>query len=404
MNHRDHWEIVEEIGYGGQGKVFLARDRRTFDINKTCGNVCEALRGMSSNILQDRTKEFNTLLTTVDSYVAAMNPAKLAALKVLHAPQDARDSDRARERIKRELAAMSKVSHPNLLCVREADPDGQWFAAEYHSRGALTKCLGTFRGDFPRALKAFRGLVDGVAKLHADQIVHRDIKPDNIFVTARGELVLGDFGLIFFTDNNHTRLSGTLQNVGTRDWMPGWAMGMRIEEVRPSFDVFSLGKTLWALVSGDPFLQLWYFDKPQFDLERKFPESTFIGLANKLLAKCVVEDEENCLRNANDLLAEIDKVLRVIDRDGQLLGDGIKRCCRVCGVGEYERVPDVDIDNSPLRKPAGRQVLRVFTCNHCGHVQTFLFRDQNLLPAWNEAPTRVESPEKARIRRRPAAP
>jgi hypothetical protein len=226
-------------------------------------------------------------------------------------------------------------------------------------------------------------LVDGVAKLHTQGMIHRDIKPHNIFISASGELVLGDFGLVFFTDDHRTRLSATLENVGTRDWMPAWAMGIRIEEVKPTFDVFSLGKVLWTMVSGRPFLRLWYWNKPGFNLEEMFPESRFIGFVKRLLAQCVVEREADCFPDANHLLAEIDKMLLIIQRDGEVLGDGIERYCRVCGIGKYVLSSNNDVDNS-FRRPAGQRVLKVFTCNHCGHVQMFLFRDQTQLPAWHE--------------------
>ena len=212
-------------------------------------------------------------------------------------------------------------------------------------------------------------------------MVHRDIKPHNIFISAAGELVLGDFGLIFFDDDQHTRISATFQNVGSRDWMPGWAMTMKVEEVKPTIDVFSLGKVLWSMLSGTPVLPLWYWKRPRFNLEQLFPQVRYVGLANQLLAKCVVEEEEHCLPTASDLLADVDSALLVIERDGQLLGDGIKRYCRVCGVGEY--LPQRDAGNWLYHTPTGQQVLKIFTCNHCGHLQTFLFPDEDLLPAWN---------------------
>ena len=50
-------------------------------------------------------------------------------------------------------------------------------------------------------------------------------------------LILGDFGLVFYSDNDKPRVSKTFENVGSRDWMPGWAYGKRVEEVNPTFDV-----------------------------------------------------------------------------------------------------------------------------------------------------------------------
>ncbi|MFH1922238.1 MAG: protein kinase [Planctomycetota bacterium] len=383
MRFEDRWETLNLLGKGGQGEVWLAQDKGTFKSVKEA--VVDAV--MKMNLYDpSRRAEACDRFREAGKDLLSPHPDKLAALKVLHKPEDARDPERAAERIQREMKAMSEVSHPNLLRIKDADPVGAWFAAEYHPNGPLSKRLDLSKGDFPRALKAFRPLVAGVAELHAQGIVHRDIKPENIFTSLEGELVLGDFGLVFFADDKRTRLSPTLENVGSRDWMPAWAMGMRIEEIKPTFDVFSLGKVLWSMVSGDPFLRLWYFSHPEFNLEVKSPNGPSIQFANQLLAKCVVEDERKCLPDAEALLAEIDKVLLIIQRGGDLLGEEIERPCRVCGVGDYKVLSDNEIDNSPFRRPAGQRGLKVFTCNHCGHVQLFLFPDkEKKLPAWSES-------------------
>ena len=388
MRFEDRWEKLTFLGKGGQGEVWLARDTTTFTLASIRDDVIGAMRDMLDNVIieKDRRPE------AFDRFRVAMNHAirphgdDLAALKVLHKPEEAVDSERAPERIRREMKAMSGVSHPNLLRIKDVDPDGGWFAAEYHPNGTLSARLDLFKGDFPRALKAFRLLVAGVAQLHSEGIVHRDIKPDNIFISTDGELVLGDFGLVFFSDDRRTRLSGTLENVGSRDWMPAWAMGMRIYKIKPTFDVFSLGKVLWSMVSGDRFLRLWYYARPEFDLVKRLPNSPSIQFANQLLAKCVVEDESDCLPDASALLAEIDKVLFIIQRGGDLIGEDIERHCRVCGVGKYQRASQHTVENSAVRMPSGRQGLYMFTCNHCGHVQLFLFPDKDAkLPAWSES-------------------
>ena len=74
--------------------------------------------------------------------------------------------------------------------------------------------------------------------------------------------------------------------------MPAWAFTKRVEDITPAFDVFSLGKLLWAMVSGRPVLNLWYFDRPEYNLADMFPDSPSIGLANPLLGKCIVEHED----------------------------------------------------------------------------------------------------------------
>src|SRR3972149_4165240 len=152
-------------------------------------------------------------------------PNNQGALKILHQPKDARDFERAKERIEREIEAMTNLSHPNLLKILDADDDSKWFVSQYHFRGTLANNLNLFQGNISSALKAFRPLVEGVSLIHEKGYIHRDIKPQNIFLVSSDNLILGDFGIVFFQDPQHTRISDTYENVGSRDWMPGWATG-----------------------------------------------------------------------------------------------------------------------------------------------------------------------------------
>ena len=63
--------------------------------------------------------------------------------------------------------------------------------------------------------------------------------------------MLGDCGLAIKMENQD-RITMTFENVGTRDYQPPWSYTMPLQDVKPSFDVFSLGKLLWAMVSGKP--------------------------------------------------------------------------------------------------------------------------------------------------------
>lgn len=235
MDYSTRWEIIGELGEGGQGKVSRVVDRSRFNSEKALGQIRASLLSLASVTEQvTLNRHFESFRNTVVELVRREDPSHHGALKVLHEPQDARDADRTEERIKREIKAMQETSHPNLLKILDADPDGKWFVSQYHPKGTLAKNLEQFKGDFPKALQAFRQLVTGVAELHKKNVVHRDIKPQNVFIDAEDHLVLGDFGLVFFTDDQRTRISDTLENVGSWQWMPGWAFQMRVNDLRPT--------------------------------------------------------------------------------------------------------------------------------------------------------------------------
>ena len=157
--------------------------------------------------------------------------------------------------------------------------------------------------------------------------------------------------------------------------MPTWAQGVRIDDIKPTFDVFSLGKLLWTLISGQPKLLLWYFDRPQNNVEKLYPEGSFIKLANPLFKKCIVEDEHNCLSDASELLKEVDKVLSVIENKADVIDLKVKRKCKACGIGNYELVvneKNIDVSNFGF-SPVGDRKWKIFTCSYCGNVQLFSF-------------------------------
>jgi serine/threonine protein kinase len=267
---------------------------------------------------------------------------------------------------------MNDVSHPNLLDLVEVDTEEKWFVSRYYSKGTLTKNSHEYNGDLQKALNAIRPLVEGVAKLHEAGYVHRDIKPDNIFVSDEDNLILGDFGLVSFGDAEHTRISDTFENVGSRDWMPGWATSMNIENVRPTFDVYSLGKTIWSMISDTPLMRLWYWNDPEFNLKIKFPDIRYMSLANTLFSLCVVEREADCkIENAMQLLEQIDEIIEIMEFGADVV-DISERKCYQCGRGNYVLKVDQNVSNTRNfgLQPAGRQ-FKIYVCNYCGHVQLF---------------------------------
>ena len=372
MDYKYRWKIIAILGQGDQGRVYRVIDTKEFDIDgQIRPDIENSLQGLvSSDKSETRKKFFELYRWAMVELIQMEDPENQGALKVLHKPKEtkeARGVERVQDRIKREIKAMAAISHPSLLKILDTDRDSRWFVSKFYPKGSLDKHLKTYVGDFPRALKAFRPLVEGVSELHKRGFVHRDIKPQNVFVDRDGHLVLGDFGLVFFTDDSYTKLSKTWESVGRGDWMPSWALSLRIEEIKPTFDVFCLGKLLWSMVSGSPDLPLWHYHQPEFNLETKFPHRHSIRLANYLLSKCIVEFEKDCLPDATALLNEIDKVVSLIDSHGEVVDPQLKRRCKVCGQGNYEESDAA----SYFTKPVGKRVLKMWICDHCGNVQWF---------------------------------
>lgn len=371
------WEVIKPLGEGGQGKVDLVRDKELYTDSPPRANLQRALLELQGVGFGKKHEEaFTKFRRAILDIVKSESPAHQGALKILHTPGDARDDARAGERIRREIEAMSKAAHPNLLRILDSNADENWFVSQFHCNGVLSDKLSLFEGDFSAALAAFRPLVAAVAELHRNGIVHRDVKPANVFLSAANELVLGDFGLVYFVDDERTRFSGSLENVGSRDWMPAWASGQKLEKLKPTFDVFTLGKLLWAMVSGRPFLRLWYYSEPEFDVEALFPDAPYIGFAERIFSRCIVEREKDCLPSAGLLLKEVDRVLRSIDLRAD--ASSARWRCKVCGIGSYV-LPDPTMDLGLTER--GGQTTKIYVCSNCTNVQLFCFKTAQP-PSW----------------------
>ena len=360
------WEKGEFKGRGGQGDVYLARKVVLDPLGwaERLKNTVAGLNGIA-NVERNlqRAADFRELLHEA----ALQRDAPMGALKIMHRITDPDVAAKARGRMKQELAALAGLDHPAIVKILDSRPEEGWFVMEYFSSGTLETRLGDAAGDTRRALAAFRPLVEATARIHTKGYIHRDIKPANIFVGDAGKLVLGDFGLVIDPLSNEPRQTDTYENVGSRDWMPAWAYGMRIDDVKPTFDVFSLGKILWSMISGQKMLRLWYHDHPQFNLEQKFSNDPTMRLVNALFRKCITEHEKDCtIRDAGQMLEEIDVILDALRRGAQVPTFMLPMKCIFCGLGTY------------FRSDAGNDLL--FSCSNCGNMQKFLSYEQR--PAW----------------------
>jgi eukaryotic-like serine/threonine-protein kinase len=173
------------------------------------------------------------------------------ALKVMHA-ELARDDEFVRRFIG-EAKSVARLSHQNVVAVFDQGSDGPflYLAMEYVPGRTLKEVLRE-RGRFApaTALDIMTGVLDGLAAAHASGIVHRDVKPENVLLTADGRLKVADFGLARAqAAAGHTR-AGLL--IGTVAYLP--PEQVTGEATGPRSDVYSAGVVLFELLTGrQPF-------------------------------------------------------------------------------------------------------------------------------------------------------
>ncbi|MFI9200331.1 serine/threonine-protein kinase [Streptomyces sp. NPDC053048] len=158
-----------------------------------------------------------------------------------------------RERSLREARATARIDHPNVVRVYDVAEEDQrlWIVMELVDGRSLEQVL--VREGPVAPLEAARiglGLARALRAVHAVGVLHRDIKPGNVLLTARGRIVLTDFGIAAMQDAAALTMAGTL--VGSPDYMAPERIEGRLQG--PPSDLWSLGATLCAAVAGhSPF-------------------------------------------------------------------------------------------------------------------------------------------------------
>jgi serine/threonine protein kinase/tetratricopeptide (TPR) repeat protein len=177
---------------------------------------------------------------------------RIVALKrVLNYHSDSRET---LERFRREAIAAASLDHPNILSIYDvgATEDGlPFFSMKFASGGSLLDSKDSFRDSPRRAAHLIGTVARAVAHAHGQGILHRDLKPGNILLDARGEPLVSDFGLAKWLDSA-SELTRTLTVFGT----PGYIAPEQAEDaaadLTPASDVYSLGAILFELLSGRP--------------------------------------------------------------------------------------------------------------------------------------------------------
>jgi serine/threonine protein kinase len=183
------------------------------------------------------------------------NNGSRAAIKVLH-PEFARDDD-TRSRFLQEGYAANQVNHPGVVRILDDDTteDGHAYLVMELLEGELLETRRVRKGGklpLPDVYEVGEQLLDVLASAHDKGIVHRDIKPDNLFITNEGRLKVLDFGFAQMKSSFRTEQTATGFLLGTPGFMsPEQAVGNR-PQIDAQTDIWAVGATLFTLISGEP--------------------------------------------------------------------------------------------------------------------------------------------------------
>jgi serine/threonine protein kinase/Tfp pilus assembly protein PilF len=200
-----HYEIVERIGAGGMGEVFLADD------------------------------------TKLDRRIA---------LKFL--PPNIADDKDFKARFVREARSAAALNHPNIITIHEiSEWEGRLFIAmEYVEGQSLSDIIKSGQLTYETALGLAAQVCSGLARAHKSGVIHRDIKADNVLVDSEGHAKILDFGLAKGEGDVQLTQAGTA--MGTVNYMsPEQAQGLEVDH---RSDIFSVGVLIYQMLTGNlPF-------------------------------------------------------------------------------------------------------------------------------------------------------
>ena len=220
-----HYRIVEQIGAGGMGVVFLAHDEQL---------------------------------------------ERDVAIKVL--PPGTLADEAARKRFRQEALSLAKLNHPNIATIHDFDTDGQtdFLVTEYIAGESLDKKLAAGALPSKDVVRLGLQLAQGLAAAHARGIIHRDLKPANLRLTTDGRLKILDFGLAQFAHPEGdlavtASLTSSQQITGTLPYMSPEQLRGEASDRRT--DIWAAGAVLYELATG----------------KRPFPETHGPMLINAIL-------------------------------------------------------------------------------------------------------------------------
>jgi serine/threonine protein kinase/dipeptidyl aminopeptidase/acylaminoacyl peptidase len=279
-----HYQIIEKIGAGGMGEVYLARDNRL-----------------------DR----RVALKFLPSYFT-------------------QDGERLR-RFQQEARAASALNHPNILTIHEVGQfdSTHYIATEYVEGESLRDHINRGPSKITDALAIASQVAGALATAHQAGIVHRDVKPENIMLRQDGIVKVVDFGLAKLTARrvNESEASTVVNTddgivIGTAQYMsPEQARGAKVDA---RTDIWSLGCVLYEMLTGrSPFAQPTPGDVIVCILERDPPPlARYAGdiprEQQRIITKTLAKDREKRYQSVKDLLIDLKNLRDELEFEAKL--------------------------------------------------------------------------------------
>ena len=265
-----NYQILEEIGRGGMGIIYRARQRHS-----------------------QRIVAVKRILT-------------------YHA-----DSKETLVRFRREAEAAARLDHPNILPIYEVSDseDGlPSFSMKFAAGGSLVDAGPALRKEPRRSVALMAKVARAVHHAHDQGILHRDLKPANILLDGRGEPLVSDFGLAKWLDTA-SDLTQRLTIFGTPGYIAPEQANGSAAKLTPTADIYSLGAILLNLFTGrPPFLGEHALAVIQQAAEKPAPKLRSLAPTldrdlETICAKCLEREPNARYRSAGDLAEDLERWL-----------------------------------------------------------------------------------------------
>jgi serine/threonine protein kinase/Tfp pilus assembly protein PilF len=293
------YQIIEELGQGGMGKVYRALDK---ELNEEV-----ALKLIRSEIATDA---------------------------------------RTLERFRNELKNARKISHKNVGRMHELmEYEGAYYISMEYIPGQDLKSLlrQTGKQTLDTVTAIAKEICEGLSEAHRMGIIHRDLKPSNIMIDKKGDAKIMDFGIARSLESKG--ITGAGMMIGTPEYMsPEQVEG---EEADQRSDIYSLGVIIYEMVTGrvpfwgDTPLSIAYKHKnttPQHpgEIVGQIPEEL-----NVLIMKCLKKDKERRYQSAEEVRAELENIEKKLLIPVVFLPEEERKKVKIQGIQSALRKPSV---------------------------------------------------------------